>query len=184
MRLTDLRMWGEFQSSGEGVCCAQGEEEGNRFENAIMSEFGDKVGHKQKQIQTEDTMFSALHVYRWHPTWIKVPLMLLCRRHQHCQDGDHSDREHSQGCQSHESSNTPGYLSGVRLTTKGIPVAEKKEFRTTSPIKTFFKNPIKNTRQHHQTTNHFTSYTYIYIHMHTYSPTPRLQSSQTRLRHR
>lgn len=92
--------------------------------------------------------------------------MLLCRRRQHCQDGDHSDREHSQGCQSHESSNTPGYLSGVRLTTKGIPVAEKKEFRTTSPIKTFFKKPIKNTRQHHQTTNHFTSYTYIYTHSH------------------
>lgn len=98
--------------------------------------------------------------------------MLLCRRRQHCQDGDHSDREHSQGCQSHESSNTPGYLSGVRLTTKGIPVAEKKAFRTTSPIKTFLKKPIKNTRQHHQTTNHFTSYTYIYTFTCTHTALP------------
>lgn len=92
-------------------------------------------------------MFSPLHMYRWHPTWIKVPLMLLCRRRQHCQDDDHSDREHSQGCQGHESSNTPGYLSGVRLMTKGIPVAEKKAFRTTSPIKKKRKkSPLKTPR--------------------------------------
>lgn len=99
--------------------------------------------------------------------------MLLCRRRQHCQDGDHSDREHSQGCQSHESSNTPGYLSGVRLTTKGIPVAEKKAFRTTSPIKTFFKKPIKKNQaapSDHKSF-HFI-YIYIHIHMHTYTALP------------
>lgn len=66
----------------------------------------------------------------WHPTWVKVPLMFLGRRHQCHQDCEHSDRKQPQGRQGHDSSNAPGYLSGDTLTTTGIPVAETERYKS------------------------------------------------------
>lgn len=67
---------------------------------------------------------------RWIPeqfggkrrTWVEVPLVVLCRRRQRQRHGDHGDgEEEPRGWNSHDSSNTPGYLSGEARAATGIP---------------------------------------------------------------
>lgn len=125
---------------------------GKRFENAIMSDFAGakkqpwnvpscfKFGSSLKGKTVEDTPQQlgnlsitnldvpfVFCVCMWCPTWVKVPLMVLWRGHQYHQDCDNSNRQQLQGWQGHDSSSTPGYLSGDTLMTTGIPVAERRK---------------------------------------------------------
>lgn len=70
-------------------------------------------------------------------TWVEMPLVVLCSRRQRQRHGQHSDGEEPRGWNSHDSSNTPGYLSGEARTTTGIPGEKKNKNKNRCELRLF-----------------------------------------------